>query len=208
MALTHLNTTVDDLRSKANAARADLNAKIDAVRANTALSPSGKQQQIAKVYLSARATIRNLEKREAEAVSKTRTDLERRVFGQVATDAQSLMAYRDAQDRAARLTPSDKHHAQSLLRSAHLSGDNVLAAAIVGQAINHGWDELVTDHVSKNPTAGADLEDLSRIARFESDAQAEMQRMFDYSDNRPRELDRLQERALNNVAEGNADAPY
>ncbi|MDJ1113794.1 hypothetical protein [Microbacterium dauci] len=201
MALTQLNTTITTLRDAAAKARANQTAMLGEIRSNQSLSSTGKSREIAKVYRTTRDTIRDLDRREQAALEKTRSDLERKIFGQYAKDPTSLIAYRDAQDRASRLGRDDKHHAEELLRSAHRSGDDVLAAAIVGRALTFGWEKLIEAHSDRHPTAGTDLKDLSDLVHFQSNVAEDMQRGLDYGENKPEELIRYTDQMIDDIAD-------
>lgn len=203
MALTALNTTINEARAIASNLRADQSAKIAAIRADRTLSDTGKQQQIAQVHLKTRGAIEAQSKRETEAVAKALGDLERRVFGLMPSTPQDVVYYRDAQERVSRFTSDDRTRAGELLHLAHLSGDDILGAAIVRRALAFGWDEIVNAHTEQHPAVATDLKDLSDLQHWQSDTNNEIQRQFDYGDDRPRELGRYADTAIADIAEGN-----
>lgn len=98
-----------------------------------------------------------------------REKLERNVFGLpagTANDPARLVSFRDAQDRANRLT--DRDDAEQAYKSALRSDDNVLAQAILGQALTRGWNNVTDDYLSRNPQSRSDLNDLQELSRYEN----------------------------------------
>ena len=82
------------------------------------------------------------------------------------SDPGQVLLYRDAQDRAARLTQSDE--AAQVFAAALRSDDKILAAAVLGRALDAGWNSIIDEYVKHNPSAGEDLKDLAKLRQYQS----------------------------------------
>ncbi|WP_432504299.1 hypothetical protein [Kineococcus arenarius] len=71
------------------------------------------------------------------------------------------MSYRDAQDRAARL--SDPREALEALARAHRGGDDLLARAVAGHAVVNGWSDVVQAWAADRPGAAEQLAELDAL---------------------------------------------
>lgn len=204
MALTNLNVKINDYRDTAATLRTTHAHAIEQIRANPKLSADGKKAEIAKVYRETAPKIADLEAKERKALADQRLELERALFGQMASDPSSLMSYRDAQERVARLTPDDHAEARQLLHTAQISGDNTLAAALLGHAINVGWGDIVNSYSQQHPDKAVQLKDLSDVVHFEEDHAVDFQRSADYSFAKPQEIAQYTDNNIDRLADTEA----
>ncbi|WP_186626598.1 hypothetical protein [Rhodococcus sp. BP22] len=141
--------------------------KLDAIRANTNLSATGRRQQIAAAYDTARETVDYARGKHEWTKQAHRQRLERKVFGpstKTLTGADAI-SWRDAQDRAAKLLPtsySEPHNNAALeaealttLNRALQSGDDHLARAIVTVAFDQRWADVANAY--SNAVANPDV---------------------------------------------------
>lgn len=168
MALDILSARIDSDRTQAATLNASFNATVERIRANPTLSPEGKRRQIASAYLDTTAAIQKLQADEKANIEAKRVELNRNVFGTQDTDPSSIIAFRDAQDRADRLTTADE--AQRLLDRSMLNGDDTLASAILERALGEAWRNVVDEYTAKNPDRASQLADLSSINNYGSRA--------------------------------------
>ncbi|OBA60920.1 hypothetical protein A5647_12525 [Mycobacterium sp. 1100029.7] len=115
------------------------------------------------------AKLSDLRKKEKELITAKRQSLEKSLFGLssvTSSDPGQIIAYRDAQDRAARLTQADE--AGEVFAAAIRSEDKTLAAAILGRALEAGWSSIVAEYVKQNPSAKQQLDDLAKIHDYDS----------------------------------------
>ncbi|MFL0294217.1 hypothetical protein ACJH6J_24700 [Mycobacterium sp. SMC-18] len=169
MSLAQLKSQIEDLRAQAATAYSRGIRTTDLLDADDTLSDVGKQKARDTEREQVNAKIRDLRKKETELIAAKKQSLERRLFGlgPVASgDPNQIIAYRDAQDRAARLTDHDD--AQAAFAAAMRSDDRTLAAAILARALDAGWNRIVNEYVEQNPTAGEDLNDLADINQYSS----------------------------------------
>ncbi|GAA1528531.1 hypothetical protein GCM10009730_42230 [Streptomyces albidochromogenes] len=122
---------------------------------------------LARVYVEARNALDQLREDESAAVGRERAKLERQLFGTTGfnPDPQTVIAKRDAADRAARYeTPAEAEHA---MRRAERDGDRMLAKAIASRAADHSgepsWAALVHQYVSDKPTEAETLKAMQSL---------------------------------------------
>lgn len=205
MALDSLSAKITGYRDGAARVRADQATTLSKIRSDNTISSVGKERLIARVYLDTREKLRKYAQQENDDLTKAREDLERRVFGILPTSGENVMYYRDAQDRASRLTPDDRDRAADLLYSAQISGDTTLATALVARALHFGWTEMIDSHRAHNPNTSEAMTDLANVQRFQTNAHEELQRSFTYMDERPSELTRHSEGTIADLAAGAAN---
>jgi hypothetical protein len=202
MSLRDLSEKITDLRDKAASELAGSRQVMNSIRANSGLSTSGKAAELAKNYLAASKTTRELERQERELLTSKRSELERRLFGQFSNDPSAIIAYRDAQDRASRLAIDDADKAAALLRTAELSGDVTLSAAIVGRAMECGWEPILQAYAANHPAQAAELNDLADIVHFQEDPAKQFDAFNSYKVTKPSEIERRSDRQLEEIAKG------
>ena len=164
-------------------------AELDAIRADTTLSNNGRRAKIDAAYRTARETVDHAKEKHEWTRQTQRQKLERKVFGpptKTLTGADAI-SWRDAQDRAAKLLPSNytdptvdnaslEAEALTLLNRALQSGDDHLARAVVNVAFDMRWADVAdtyaqasadTDTVvelwntATNEGRGIDLDELN-----------------------------------------------
>jgi hypothetical protein len=146
-----------------------LSRTVAAIRNDPRLTPEAKRQDIAKVYISARsdmATVSaDLEKHESSEVDR----IARRVFGNAPSTGSDVIAARDADDRAARITSPDE--AAAALARAEKNQDQILARAIALRAseeatspLGHpGWSSVLASYSGSRPGVASDVETLAAV---------------------------------------------
>lgn len=145
-----------DLRRAYNAALTD-------VRGDATLSELGKTQMIARAWTNTRAEIARLEQLDFDTTVKRYNDLERQVFGTSATSGADAVSFRDASDRADKLDNADT--AMRALGNAELSGDNVLAKAVILRAWQANWTAVVDRYAVNHPTVTDKLAELAGLRK-------------------------------------------
>lgn len=201
MALTQLNAKLTTLRDTAEATLARHRSRMEQIRADRTLSPTGKAAELAKNYLTESAILKDLQRQETETLSTKRSELERKLFGQVSTDPSAIIAYRDAQDRVGRLAMNEQHKALEMLRTAALSGDKTLSAAVVGRALAVGWSKVMDQHTSQDPAVATELQDLADVIHFQENPDIQFTAYNSYHLSKPAEISRQADSALASIAE-------
>lgn len=177
MSLNQLISQIEDLRAQVASRHKREALTRDSVTRDRTLSDTGKREKIDSERTQAKSELSALRTRETELIEAKRQSLERRLFGLTttnSTDPNQLIAYRDAQDRASKLT--EVAAATALFESATRSGDRTLAAAVVARAlsvvssslaVDSGWARIVNEYAEQYPSAGEDLADLVNLPKLQ-----------------------------------------
>lgn len=143
-----------DTRDKIARAQKAYNQELEAIRANGDLSEQGRRRLQAKVYAETKRKVDAMRTEEEQRLGRLQKDLERSLFS-VADQRDTVSAavsYRDAQERAAQLRTAEE--AQSLMRRALNSGDELLARAVMARAWTHpsdSWSPVVAAYFDEHP---------------------------------------------------------
>lgn len=168
MSLAQLESQIDDLRAQADRIQSRWARTSDILTNDNTLTENGKRTKLESEHQQVSAKLSDLRKKETELITAKKQSLEKRLFGlsSVTNDPSQIIAYRDAQDRAAKLTQSED--ATDLFASAIRSDDATLAAAIVARALANGWGTIVAEYVVQHPSAAEDLRDLAKLQQYDS----------------------------------------
>lgn len=125
-------------------------AQLARIENNKTYSEHAKQVLSAKAYKQAADQLEAARQAEVDTLVRQRASLQRRMFGQVGTaDAQTVIARRDANDRAAKL--DDPRIAAEALQRAEMEGDTLMAQAIATQAAQNGWSDVLGSYATDRP---------------------------------------------------------
>ncbi|APE15697.1 hypothetical protein BOH72_11180 [Mycobacterium sp. WY10] len=169
MSLAQLESQIEDLRAQAASIHKRSTRTQESIANDATLSEVGRQAKLDAERDRVRDQTSELRKKETELINAKKETLQKRLFGlpsMTSTDPGQVLLYRDAQDRAARLTLNDE--ATQAFTAALRSDDKILAAAIVSRALEAGWRNIVNDYAEQNPTAGEALKDLVKLGRYRS----------------------------------------
>ncbi|MEE2853505.1 MAG: hypothetical protein VX424_12750 [Actinomycetota bacterium] len=169
MSLAQLESQIDDLRAQAERIQSRWARTTDLLDADNTLSDIGKRAKLDSEHRQVSAKLRDLRKRETELITAKKQSLERSLFGLsvvTSSDPGQIIAYRDAQDRAARLTNADD--AREVFAAAMRSDDKTLAAAVLARALADGWSSIIAEYIKENPSAKEQLDDLAKIQDYDS----------------------------------------
>lgn len=125
-------------------------AQLARIESNRTYSTHAKQVLAAKAYKEAQAQLEQVRQAEVDSINRQRAGLERRMFGQQGNaDANTVIARRDANDRAAKL--EDPQTAADALKRAQMEGDNLMAQAIATRAAQSGWGDVLGTYAADRP---------------------------------------------------------
>lgn len=179
-----------------------LAAELARHRANTQLSPEGRQRAIAKAYTRAQDKLDSIRQTQVKTTANARNDVEARLFGLPKySDPAAVIGYRDAQDRAGRI--ENVGEAQQMLRRAQISGDTQLARAILGRAFETGWGDVVDAYVEADPSIANDVDSLINLNVGDARAATRAERLatdMTYKVGRPQELSGLNDTKIAQLA--------
>jgi hypothetical protein len=143
--------------------RAAYNQALTQVRGDASLSELGKTQTIARAWMNTRAEIQRLAQLDIDTAIARFDTLEAEVFGASTVTGADAVSFRDATDRATKLVSSDA--AAQALGTATLSGDRVLAQAVVLRAWQMGWQDVVDQYALSHPAVTDQLAELGSLRR-------------------------------------------
>ncbi|MFE8884930.1 hypothetical protein ACFYLX_03685 [Pseudarthrobacter enclensis] len=198
--MTYLTGSKTPQAIKAMSLIGEHNDQIERIRQDRNLTPEGKTRRIAAVHLRYRRQVTQLEAEDKASRASQADSLRRSLFGLYGTDPNSLISYRDAQDRAGSIDSEDK--ALDLLDRADLSNDEILAKAIVGRAAEIGWNSVVRTYTAKHPYYGEKLQELAQLGQDETSVEAIMNHAMSYSLPAPAEVARYSEGMIEQLAAG------
>lgn len=167
MSLAQLEAQIDDLRAQAERIQTRWARTSETWTNDNTLSDIGKRAKLDDEHAQVSGKLSELRKKETELIAAKKQSLERRLFGLstvASSDPTQIVIYRDAQDRAARLTDHDD--AAEAFAAAQRSDDQTLAAAILARALEAGWTRIVDQYIKHNPTTSEDLADLAKIQQY------------------------------------------
>ena len=152
--------------------------KVQAIRENADLSAEGRQRQIADLYASTKAKLKEHRRADQSALTSRFEELQNKLYvapkpysQDTATHAISL---RDASDRAAQLKTAEEE--QDLLSRALANNDDVLARAVVQHAMGQSytglrsaaeqWESVLIPFLDARPDLESVVEELGEIERM------------------------------------------
>ncbi|MFD6172066.1 hypothetical protein [Streptomyces coeruleorubidus] len=126
------------------------NRQLESIDSNRTYSDHAKRVMAAKAYTAAQDALENLRQQEIKAVNDRRESLHRKMFGREnVADAQTVIARRDANDRAAQL--DNPRLASEQLQTALRQGDTTMAQAIAQRAADWGWSDVLDAYAETRP---------------------------------------------------------
>lgn len=188
--------------------RATHKRTVDDIRNNPQLTDAGKQQQMLEANARNQSTMKDLRTAHNAGLEARREALVSKLFGTASNmTGAALISYRDAADRAAKLTKPDD--ALSTLRRALAAGDDEVAAAIArhaadltdGVSAQAWWNVFSTWQDARRKTL-PDVDDVvSELGAIDSDLGG--RDLFTFALNTPSEVRGV----TPGMAAGLADAP-
>jgi hypothetical protein len=132
---------LDEAKRKMSAIRDTLGREVDTIRNNANYSDRGRARETAKALLAQRERAQELRDSFSTDNDTVPVKLTAKMFGVPSgADASTILVYRDAEDRAAKLTNTKE--AKAMLTRAIERGDILLARAVAGHAFGNGWNDV------------------------------------------------------------------
>ncbi|WP_156750091.1 hypothetical protein [Mycobacterium sp. E2479] len=152
---------LEDAKAAMAAIRGSFAREAATIRNSSKYSDEGRAQQLAKSLLAHRKQAAALRANFSADNEDVRSVSVSRLFGLPKnSDAATVIAYRDAADRAVKL--ADAHEAKATLTRAIEMGDSLMARAIAGHAERRKWG-AVTDAYAAHAGLEDDLADLRSV---------------------------------------------
>lgn len=179
--------------------------KLERIESSRTYSDHAKRVMAAKAYKEAQGALDQLRQGEVDTITTRRTQLQRRMFGHPGTaDAQTVIARRDANDRAAKL--DDPRIAQEALQTAQMEGDDLMAQAIATRAAQFGWSDVLGSYAGNRPGFQEAAEELNQLPdpdnwqwKFQHTGQFLAAPPSNLRDVQPHQIDALAEQDLDGV---------
>jgi len=151
----------DQAKRNMSEIRDGLQREVNQIRNNPKYSDSGRAQELAKTLLVHRRQADSLRTNFSVDNEDVRLKLTAKLFGiPNRADPATILVYRDAEDRAAKLTNPDD--AAAMLARATEKGDTLLARAVAGHAHNRKW-QSVTESYADAAGLADDLDELNSL---------------------------------------------
>ena len=149
------------VKTKMAAIRSSFNNDVKRIRNAPQYSNQGKAQELAKSLIAHRKQAASLRKDFGTDNESVRLSLTSKLFGlDKNADPASVLVFRDAQDRAAKLDNPDD--AASMLKRATEQGDTLLARAVASHAHSRKWSDI-TETYAESTGLTAELDDLDAL---------------------------------------------
>lgn len=158
MSLDALEAQIEGLREQATRIQQSTQQEKKNIAADTTLSAEGKQHQTAEATSNARTRAAALRDKEVQLVKDRIRILETQLDAKAGSGATDLIAFRDAQERAARV--EEKEDAARLMGLALRSNDRTLAHAIFRKSIDKGWRGVIQQFTDENPQSAEAARDI------------------------------------------------
>ncbi len=191
-----------DYSAQAERIRAAYTTAVDKIRARHkagAIGTPARDHQLAKALRDAQAQLDALQRDEQAQIAARTRQLNRRLFGlgEHAAGA-TVLAHRDALDRAARLT--DPAEAKRLLARAERTGDDLLAQAVAHHAAENRWSDVIDAYLRERPQHVDAYTELVAIKRHQNSPQARFHQTLGYVVPAPSELAGYNDTRLDHIA--------
>lgn len=164
--LLEVATKINQVRDRASGTRRNYSDELKAVQNDPHLSEQGKRERTAELEADRKAQRRAGLAAENEIIDNKIAELERRLDGFVGYSESSIIAYRDAQDRADAVDSADR--AATLMTRALRSNDRTLAHALFRVAIEKRYPEAQKAFARENPTVAALANDVQKLRDLRS----------------------------------------
>jgi hypothetical protein len=159
--LVEVARKIKTLRDDARASSNRLASAVENINNDPTLSDQGKKERIDALESDHTAQRKTNIATEKELIKRKIGELERRLDGFVGWSNDSIMAFRDAQDRAENIDDPDK--AATVMARAVRTGDKTLAHALFRRAVDQRWDEARNAFAADNPTVAQLVHDVQKL---------------------------------------------
>jgi len=144
-------------------------ARRDQIANDPTLSDVGRRRASARTWKATKDEITALRQDQADAAQQEAAQKLRSLFGVNSSNPATVIAYRDAQDRAAQVkSPAE---AMDLYARAQRNGDDMLAKAVAERAwhatsdLTPAWAQIVESYLIERPAAKATADRICQLTR-------------------------------------------
>lgn len=111
--------------------------------------------------------------REKQLVADGIRDLQRSVYGTAGTTPEAIISFRDAQERADRLTKEED--ALPVMSRALINQDAGMADALLARAFDRNWANVIEAYAGEYPIKAQNVSDLNQLSTFQNNLGAQME---------------------------------
>ena len=158
---------LDKFQEAAFAVKEDYELKAAVIKADTKLSPVGKNEELADLRQRTEAKLAELQAQQQRDYTAKRERLTSKLLDRNAlegSDSAATLSWRDAAERVAALeAKGDAKSALSLMRSALRTRDTPLEKSLLRAAVENRWSDVVNTYTAARPNRRAEVEELWRI---------------------------------------------
>ena len=182
---------------------------VQGIKDDSRLTSEAKAADLAKAYTRAQTDMATVQAAVEQQEAATVDRLARRVFGNTPTTGSDVVAQRDADDRAARLTTPEE--AQAALSRAEANGDTSLARSIALKAYQEGsngiaaavggagWNDVLASYSGARPGVAQDVAELTSVRKASPQKSLNRAALFG-AVAKPSELARYSDGQIANIA--------
>lgn len=175
MTLAQLDKKLDDIRAEATRTWQEHKREAEFIQNNRDLTDVAKKEHTDRSLTVTREALKKLEQSEYAEIESSKRAAERAINATAGSSSHDIISFRDAQDRAERIT--DHSEARRIMDRALASADTVLATAVMRQAVSQGWEDVYQAFTAEHPQIASHVELIAQLQRYE----ASMHPMLDRS---------------------------
>jgi len=176
MSIAYVDGQIDNIRAEASQVQIAQGKAMQEINADSSLSSEGKQLHLSENRDRTKSRLETLKAKEMQLVDDEIVRLERLLDAKAGSTSSDIIAFRDAQDRAERISGADE--ATRILTRAERTGDKTLSHAVFRRSIDAGWTAATQAFSQANPELAEAAKDLSTWKRFR---EPDMNRALAYS---------------------------
>ncbi|MBF4568774.1 hypothetical protein ITJ57_08315 [Plantibacter sp. VKM Ac-2880] len=171
-----LKEQILNVRKEADALQNRYSAEHGRISKDGNISDTYRSELLAQNTTAAKSALKVLLEKEKALVTDRAQDLERVLDSKVGHTASDIIAFRDAQDRAEKITDADE--AERVISRALRNSDDSLAYAVFRQALDHRYTGAINLFAAEKPSAAEAAKDLMDVRE---EQESTMERAMHYA---------------------------
>lgn len=165
MSLDYFKSEIEGLRAQGAALQKEHSTHVRNIDRDPNLSDAGKASARNDALASYKPRASALRAKEEALITSKINDLQRQLESRAGLTSTDIIAFRDAQDRADRVT--DASEALTMIQRAMRQGDTSLAHALFRRANEARWGDVMKAFLAENPTLDSVIRQLDWVTEFE-----------------------------------------
>ncbi|MCT1394589.1 hypothetical protein M4D51_02480 [Microbacterium sp. p3-SID338] len=160
-ALVEVAGKIKALRDSFSSSNSAHSRAVRAITNDPSLSEHGKAEHIADLEGQRKTQRRAAIEQEKQIITTKISELERRLDGYVGYSSESIMAFRDAHEKAENIDDPDK--AATVMARALRTNDRTLAHALYRRAVEKRWTDATRAFAADNPSVAQLVHDVHKL---------------------------------------------